>query len=48
MAGIPRRLPDTIVKLMAETNLRLTPETGKYGILTIIGLIAMFIGWSSG
>ena len=43
MAGILARLPDTIVKLMAETNLRLTPETGKHGILTIIGLIAMFI-----
>ena len=43
MAGNLARQPDTIVKLMAETNLRLTPETGKHGIITIIALIAMFI-----
>ena len=43
MAGILARLPDTLLKLMAETSFKLTPETGKHGIVTILILIGLFL-----
>jgi preprotein translocase subunit SecY len=43
MAGILARLPETLLKLFNETSFKLTPETGKHGIMTIVILIALFI-----
>ena len=39
MAGILARMPESLMKLASESSLKLSPESGKHGILTL-GLLA--------
>lgn len=43
MAGILARLPTALAKLANDATLKLSPEAGQYGPITIVLLIALFI-----
>ncbi|MDX2038115.1 MAG: preprotein translocase subunit SecY [Isosphaeraceae bacterium] len=43
MAGILARMPESLLKLISESSLELTPPTGKHGILTLALLAVLFV-----
>jgi preprotein translocase subunit SecY len=43
MAGILARMPAAVIGVIEKTDLRVTPEPGTYGILTLVFLIGAFV-----
>ncbi len=48
MAGILARMPAAILQVIEKTDLRVMPEPGTYGILTILFLILAFVSVVAG